>query len=211
MGKLITYYGGKTQDEMDEIWIAIKSDWTSSSTGLNLNPNFTWTGTVLGDVLAKGAAYKLARDKAKTSNAKMDIDAANFAMGEFAVALGVISKAANLQRLGNNLALKSTGLTMAEAGGEVGVMDKAVIKSIDFIDGVEGGATLIIVTSEKFCHGTYIQRQVAGGPIETLHSNDKHKIILGGFLHGVDYMVRVCYDGTDVTQMWSDWKPFLGH
>jgi hypothetical protein len=211
VGKLITFYGNKTQPEMDEIWIAIKSPWTASTTGLTGNTWFAWTGTVLADALDKGAAYKLARDKAIASNATLDIDAANAAMLEFAVALGAISKQANLLQLGNNLALKSTGLVMAEAGGSVGVMDKAKINSIDKIDGVAGSAKMNIVKSEKFCHGTYIQTQVAGGPIVTTHSNDKKIIILTGFLHNVDYMVRVCYDGTDVTQVWSDWTPFQGN
>jgi hypothetical protein len=211
VGKLITFYEQKSQDDLDKIYIAIKSPWTSSTTGLTGNTWFTWTGTVLADALDKGAAYKLARDKAIASNATLDIDAANTAMLAFAVALGAISKQANLQQLGNNLALKSTGLTMAEAGGSVGVMDKAIIKSIEKIDGVAGSAKINIVKSEKFCHGTYIQTQVAGGPIVTTHSNDKKIIISTGFLHNVDYMVRVCYDGTDVTQVWSDWKPFQGN
>jgi len=34
---------------------------------------------------------------------------------------------------------------------------------------------------------------------------------MDGFIHGTDYMVRVCYDGTDVTQVWSDWTPFQGN
>jgi len=210
MEKVITDYKEKTHAEMDEIWIRIKSTWTSSTTGIPGNTYYVFTGTAEADVIVAGGNYKTARDKAIASKAPMDEKAANDAMGVFAAKLQIIAEQVNTQQGGNATALASTGLTMAKIGEGVGQMDKAVINSIEAVDGITGRASINIVTSKKYCHGTYIQTQIGGGAIVETHSTDKHIIIQDGFVHGTDYMVRVCYDGTDKTRVWSEWFPFLG-
>jgi len=210
MEKVITDYTQKTLVEMDEIWIRIKSPWTSSTTGIPGNTYYVFTGTVEADVILAGGNYKTARDKAIASKAPMDEKAANDMKDIFAEKLKAISVPVNTQQGGNATALASTGLTMAKIGEGVGQMDKAKINSIEAVDGVAGRAEINIVKSAKYCHGTYIQTQIGGAPIVETHSTDKHIIIQDGFVHGTDYMVRVCYDGTDKTRVWSDWFPFLG-
>src|SRR5665213_902592 len=156
MEKVIPFYEQMTHAEMDEIWIRIKSPWTSSTTGIPGNTNYVFIGTAEADVILAGGNYKTARDKAIASKAPLDEKAANDAMGVFAEKLQIIAEQVNTQQAGNATKLASTGLTMAKIGDGVGQMDKAVINSIDAVDGVAGRASINIVTSKKYCHGTYI-------------------------------------------------------
>ncbi len=211
MPKVITFYGEKTIDETNEILIRIKGAFGTSGIGIIGNTYFIWLLTTAADCITAGNVWRTAQDKAIETDAPNDHLLAAAKMDLFHTALHGIAVQANTQRTGNEVALASTGLTMAKPGEEVGQMDQAVINSIDPVKGVTGRAEINIVKSLKYCHGTYIEvKNMATGAVVEKHSTDKHILIVDGFIHGVDYEVRVCYDGTDKTKVWSDWKPFLG-
>jgi hypothetical protein len=211
MIKLITFYEGKTIDELNTILVRIKGTFGTSGIGIIGNTYFIWSLTSAADCISKGNLWRTAQDKAIETNAKNDHLLADAARLAFCEALQGIAQQANTQKGGNEVALVSTGMTMALPGDEVGEMAQAVIKSIDPVPGIAGRGKMTIVKSLKYCHGTNIQtKNLLTGEIISSHSTDKHIIIMDGFLHNVDYEVRVCYDGTDKTLVWSEWFPFQG-
>ena len=215
MNKLIEFYEDKTIPETDEIRIRINSVFATTGMGISGNTNFTMAHSEDVNVLAGGVVWRTAQDKAASRN-EMDISHAAEKMVAFQKLLKIYAVEANRQHggtsvLADKVALESTGLTMAKPGEEVGQMDQAVITDIEAVKGVTGRAKITVQTSKKFCHGTYVEiTDVLTGVVTIEHSTDKHIVIIDGLKHLTDYSIRVCYDGTDKTRVWSDPKPFTG-
>jgi len=211
MSKLRTNYTKETIDGTNKILIRIKGTFGTSGIGIIGNTYFTWSGTSAADCITSGNTWRSAQDKAEETGAPNDHLIAKAKMGLFHAALQGIAIQANTQHTGNEVALKSTGLTMALQGEEVGEMEQAVINSIEHVAGVAGRAEMNIKKTKLFNHGTNIEvKNMATNVVVSSHSTDKHIIILDGFTRAVEYMVRVCYDGTDKTKVWSEWFPYLG-
>lgn len=203
-------FSRKTIPETLEILARIKGPFGTTGMGLIGNSNITYPGTTAADCITKGQAFSDKHDEAASGD-HLKVLAAKGLMDEFHVLLKGIAKQSNLDLIGEELFLESTGLPLAKEGTTAGVMDKAVINSVNGVDGVTGRGAFDIVKTKKFCHGTYIEVQdVATGIVTQYHTQEKYKFFLDVFTRKVDYMVRVCYDGTDKTKVWSDWKPFLG-
>ena len=211
---LIENFEGKTIQETLDIYAKIKGPFGTTGIGLVGNSNFTYTGTSGPDCVADGLAFSDAHDLAAGGD-HLKVLAAEGKMVIFHGSLSGIAKQSNLQHTGNELELETTGIPLALEGNGVGTMAKAVITSVEGVDGVTGRAVYTIVKSKKFCHGTYIQVQDilplgAFGPIREYHTQLKHIFELDVFTRGVDTQTRVCYDGTDKVRVYSDWKPFMG-
>ncbi len=213
MAKLIEFYENKTIPETDEIRIRINSVFGTTGMGISGNTNFTMIHAEDVNVLAGGVVWRTAQDKAANRN-EIDIRHAEEKMLAFQKLLKVYAVEANRQHggtsvLADEVALETTGMTLAKPGEEVGQMDQAVITTIEAVKGVTGRAKITVQTSKKYCHGTYVEiTEVVSGEVTIEHSTDKHIVIIDGMKHGKDYQVRVCYDGTDKTRVWSDPKPF---
>ena len=202
-------FSRKTIPETLDILARIKGPFGTTGMGLIGNTNIAYTGTTATDCINKGQAFSDKHDEAASGDHLKEL-AAKGLMDDFHILLKGIAKQSNALLTGNELALESTGLPLAKEGTTTGVMEKAVINSINGVDGVTGRGAFDIVKTKRFCHGTYIQVQIVGGATVEYHTQEKHKFFLDVFTRNVDYMVRVCYDGTDKTKVWSDWKPFLG-
>lgn len=211
MAKLITYYKHKTQEQTNKLLIRIKKDFALTKMGIIGNTYIDFSGTSDVDCITAGNIWRTAQDRAEGGN-EMDILAARLLMGIFHDHLKIIATQANTLLIGNEVGMKSTGLTMALPGEEVGEMDKPIINSIRPVDGVAGRAMLNMVTSKLFNHGTHIEiKDTKTDDVVAKHSKDKHIIQIDGFVRATDYLVRVAYDGTDPTIVWSEWIPYLGH
>ena len=214
MYEVIEGFVGKTIDESLAIYREIKGPFATTGKGLVANTNYSFSGTSAADCVQDGKNFDDAHTLALGGDHLKEL-AAKVLMETFHVSLTGIAKQANLEHGGNQLVLETTGIPLALGTNGVGEMDKAVINHIDEVDGVEGTARYNIVTSKKFCHGTYTQIQDVlplgvFGPIREFHTQLKHIFDLAEFTRGVDTRTRVCYDGTDKVKKWSDWKPYMG-
>jgi hypothetical protein len=208
--KLKTNYDNSSIDDMDTIYIRISKTFGTTGMGIVGNSNITYEGSSAVNCVAGGAAWREAKGDAEGGN-EMQIKLAETTLITFKGLVRGIALQSNVLLGGNLLGLTSTGLTMAKPGEEVGEMDQPTISSIEAVHGVPENADVTFDTSEKTCYGTHINvKNVATGIIVYSHSKHKHIVRVSGFLHAVDYMVQVAYDGTDETIVWSNWFPFLG-
>ena len=208
--KLITYYEAKSQEEMEETRTKTCRIWVDGSTGVDENPNVTWFGTSKGDYLTAGQNWEIAFKKGLTGT-NLQKEAATALMLIFAQKAKGMAEQANAQCGGNVEKLKSTGLTMAENNATVGVMDKAVIKSITQVDGVDGMFEVDIETSKKSCHGSIVRIiNLVDTTVREFQVHDKSRLTVTDCKPGIHYSMQVAYDGTDPLRVWSDPKPFWG-
>lgn len=208
--KLITDYSKKTIEQTNEIRIKTEKNFVTEGMGLLFNTHISFTGTTAADCITGGTTWRTAQNRAVSGN-EVDVLDAEAKLILYHALLKGIAVQANTTHPGNELTLVSTGLTMAKVGEEVGEMDKPVIKSVVAVEGVAEHADINFNTSKKTCYGTHVEvKNVATGAVVYKHSKHKHIVRIDGCLHAIDYMVRVAYDGTDETRVWSEWFPFLG-
>ncbi len=207
---LIESFKDKTLEEMRTIYGKTNRTWTTGSTGLHINPNFTWASGTESTAFTTGSAWHDA-DQIGITGSDIEKATAQELLVPFQDALEAIMKQANVQHPGVVSKLESTGGVMAKAGGAVGVMAQAVIKDIDPVKGVPGMFKVAIVPSEKHCFGTHIRiTNLSTGAVRELHAHEKSHLIITDCPGGTRYNLEVAYDGANPLKVWSDPKPFWG-
>lgn len=179
-------------------------------TGLHLNPNFVLGGTIETDLFTKYGTWKTA-DDIGISGSDIQKDAAFELLAPVQEALTAAMKICNVQQLGVESKLKTSGGIIAKEGVEVGEMDQAAIIDITHVKGVDGMFKVDIQPSDKFCHGTIVRIiNLATLAVREFQVHEKSHFKISDCTPGVHFSLQVAYDGTNSLRKWSDPKPFWG-
>lgn len=198
LAKVIVNYTNVVESELDNLSQSIYN-------ALLNNANFTWAANVLATLRALITDYSNKYEASKNGN-KASTTAKEVAKKALLTQLRVMAMQVNVQALGNELKLESSGFTLAKTPSKRGILPKPT--SFRVKSGDNSGELLFEVEANADADMYLFYSCATPGHANMdswrLVPSNKRKINVDGFAPGKQYDLRCAFKGSEEDLVFSD-------